>query len=456
MAAKKQFVNMPATKKEYGRFFPLTVNIRETKPGESEGMLLYLFMEPDGANVPAEQLSLADRNGGFCFIPQHRELVQVKDKKAMSHVFLSIGGGDKFKFKAGRKADKSGAVDAHVEVEVWRRIYVQMGYMKVGSNPPHRWANAPVANMGTVTSSLQDNFIELATQGPRSVPHVPWINNQNPISQLAAKVGKPKYPDQTTQMVFVDRIGKKSTVNWGPWTFTRDALKAGLVRQSELPAGQFTWPDDADWGTCQIEVLDDAGVVRRSMRTPAGFMTKEASGAYQHPEGKAARKVNFDFGTLAGMGAWLRFGTGSVRLTVVVKIIDDEAMGLAWPSPPRILIATRSPTRYTRNDKLENTVVHEIGHVLGLNVKNLPKYNVDHGYLDSWEDNPTWYNNVNGGVGSHCHTGATLDANNKYKNGTCAMLHYVNGKTAYCPDCKKVLKRSDLKKLGRTAIWPRG
>ena len=456
MAAKKQYVNMPATKKEYGRFFPLSVKIKETKPGESEGMLVYLFMEPDGANVPAEQLSLADRNGGFVFIPQHRELVQVSNKTAAAHVFLSIGGGDKFKFKAGRKADKSGAVDAKVEVEVWRKIYVRTGYMKVGAHPPHRYANAPAANMGTVKASLDENFIEMDSVGPRSVPHAPWSRNTAPLLDLAKKVGKAKYPDQSTELVFVDRIGKKSIVNWGPWNFTRAALQAGLVRQTALPAGQYTWPDDADWGSCLIEVLDDAGVVRRTMRTPRGFMTKEAAGSFAHPEGRAANKVNFDFGTLAGMGAWLRFGTGSVRLTVVVKIIDDTAMGLAWPSPPRVLIATRHPTSYKRSDKLENTVVHELGHVLGLNVKNLPKYHVDHGYLESWSVNPTWYNNVNGGVGSHCHTGASLDANNKYRNGTCTMLHYVNGKTAFCPECKKVLKRSDLKKLGRSSVWPKG
>lgn len=453
---RKQYVNMPPVKDEYGRFVKVKARIRETKPGESEGMLVYFFIEPDGANVPPEQLSLAQRNGGFCFDPPHRELVVVSDKTALTFAYISIGGGDKFKFKVGRKFDKSGAVDANIDVEVWRKIYVRTGKMKVGANPPHPWTDALVANMGTVKGSLATHFIEMESSGPHAVKHAPFVRGQGPLDEMEKARGKMKYPDQSTPLVFVDRIGKKSLVTWGPWEFSKAKLQGSLEYEKELPADQYTWPDDWHWGSCLIEVLDTAGGVKRVMRMPSGFMTKDRTGAFRHAEGYASRKVKWNFGTLPGMGAWLRHGSGSVRLTATIGIIDDTAMGSAWPSPPRILVATRHPITYKKSTTLENTVIHELGHVLGLNVKNLPKYDVAGGYLTGWETNGTWYNDVNGGRGPHCKTGATLDAKNIYRNGTCTMLHYVTGVNDFCADCGKALKRANLKRIGRTNVWPKG
>ena len=131
-------------------------------------------------------------------------------------------------------------------------------------------------------------------------------------------------------------------------------------------------------------------------------------------------------------------------------------MGLAWPSPPQILIATRDPRWYTPSNEIDNTIVHEIGHNLGLNVRWLPRYNEATGASDGRDENATWYDDTHGGLGTHCSTGATLNAANEYQNGSCTMLHYVTGATAFCPQCTNNVKRALLEKLGRQSVWPQG
>lgn len=447
MPKKKLYINLPEDKKKYyGRVYPIKIAASETRPGASEGRLFYLFLEEGPKNVPKTMLSAGERAGGFKFTPPNRKLCVITKKKQEVDVKLSIGGGDLFKIKYGKNADGSGSKQSGLEIECWRKIFVRYGKMK----------SCPDATWGTIKSEFEKLFIEVETEGPTEIPRESWVRDQSPVTRMDRGKAAMPFPDQSTKLVFVDRIGRKSTATGGPWEWTPAQLNGSKVYEWTIPNSKYTWTDDLDWITGEIKVIEADGRERRLSVPMDSVVTKKAAGAFDHPEGKAATKIQMDFSRLPGLTPWIRRGTGKLSVKLDIGIMDDLAMGLAWPSPPQILIATHDPYTYAAGGYLENTTVHEIGHNLGLNVYWLPEWVPDTGAFDDWVANTTWYNNVNGGVGPHCNTGASLDAQNHYKNGTCTMLHYVNGKTAFCAQCATILKRSDLKKLGMKNVWPNG
>jgi len=101
-------------------------------------------------------------------------------------------------------------------------------------------------------------------------------------------------------------------------------------------------------------------------------------------------------------------------------------------------------------DKEFNQVVsHEFGHGFGQSPRpgTQPAGLVNH---------PKQYTNEHGGVGSHCHTGATLGAvtsdapSGLYSGGTCVMFHQVNpsGCTQkFCADCEPYVRLQNMDAL---------
>ena len=451
----KQYVNMPQSDNSndrQGRWFGLNIAVSEEASGASQGGLIYLFLVPDPNNVPKIMVSAANRATGFQFVPNSRKLVVVDEGRAAAWCRLSINGGDKYKFKAGRRFDMSGAVESGVEVETWRKIFVRYGFMM---STDAAYTDAPTANWGTVRSEMEAVFIECETDGPIGLMMSPWSRDSAAITEMDRGRAAMPFPDQSTKMAFVNRIGRKGTMSPRYIDFTPAMLQGNKIWYWTLPDNEYTWPEETDWVSGRIECLDASNNVIQNYPTISHTVFKSTTGGFRHPDGLAAHRIKFDFRRW-GLTNWIRAGQGKLRVHFSIRNIDDTAMGLAWPTPPRILIATRHPKSYGTNTTLDNTVVHEIGHNLGLNVRLLPEYNETSGAREDEVVNATWYDNTNGGVGTHCSTGASLNSRNHYINGTCTMLHYVNGVTAYCGQCTPVLKRSNLSKLGKANVWPRG
>jgi hypothetical protein len=239
-------------------------------------------------------------------------------------------------------------------------------------------------------------------------------------------------------------------------SFTPAALKSDRIFKYELPGKSFTWPDDNAWIAGRIDILDkDGNVIKTFDKVRHTVSKRTTSDASQHPEGWAARYLRFDFSGWGNLDAWCDRGEGKFRFTLWVWMIDDDYMGLAWSNPPQILIATRDSRFYTPSNEIDNTIIHEIGHNVGLNVRWLPRYNEATGASDGRDENATWYD-AHGGLGPHCSTGATLNAENEYVAGSCAMRHYVSSVTAFCSQCSSNVKRALLEKLGRESVWPQG
>lgn len=99
------------------------------------------------------------------------------------------------------------------------------------------------------------------------------------------------------------------------------------------------------------------------------------------------------------------------------------------------------------SNKFNQVVSHEFGHGLGQTPRkgDQPKPLAKH---------PKQYDDEHGGIGSHCHTDATLvtDPNypkKRYENGTCIMFHQVNPngcKQVFCTTCTPYIKLQNFAK----------
>jgi hypothetical protein len=451
MAATRQYVNMAHEPgKNYGRHYWLEVKIKEQKPGASEGRLVFLFVAKDGKNMDEKWLSSHGRAGGFHFTPPHRKLVTVTGKKASSWVLLSLAGGDKFKFKAGKEIDEHKAKNAKQEVEVWRKIFVRYGNMP----------GCKTADFKTLKDELAKAFVDVETEGPLAVGHQGFVSSPDATVALMDK-GKAamKYPDQSSKMVFVDRIAEKGRHAFTVADITGAQLQGSKIWNVTIPGDRYTWPEDKSWISGTIELLDDKGNVTHSFSQVGNIVSKVPG--YPHPEGIAAQKLKIDVSRWHGLGKWIAWGKGKMRLKLQVEVIDKAAQGKASGSEPWVIIGTRHPYWHTPNAMLDNTVTHEIGHVLGLNVLVVPEYDQKTGARNGLTRNKKWYDNQFGGVGTHCSTGAKTYpvkvngvTRREYRDGTCTMLHYVTGRTAFCPNCIHHLCRADLRKIGYRKVWP--
>jgi hypothetical protein len=365
-------------------------------------------------------------------------------------VKLSIAGGDKYKFLAGKKFDRSGAVSAKEEVEVWRKIFLRLGRMSPSASQAKKgYKTCATANLATAKATYEKSFVEIDDEGPYSIPYESWITTIKPQVAKLDK-GRPpmEQPARASRIVFVDRIG-------GPalWTqaltLSAKQLQGNKVWNSTLLGDRWTWPPDKGWVSGTLYLLKPDGSVFWSTTKVEPLLKKK--GGYKHPEGTVAQQFQLNLSGWPSVNPWIKAGKGKMRLVLKIWTIGGVAQGFADGN--NIAIGTYHPYYYTPNNLMDNTVIHELGHALGLKVRWAREYDDKTGAGVKWHDNPTWYDNTFGGMGTHCHTGASL-VSGEYKNGSCAMLHYTTNSTTLCANCQDSLIRADLSKIGFWSVWP--
>lgn len=451
MTKKRQYVNLdPDPAKNHGREFLLSLKIKEKKAGDSEGRLVYLFVEEDKANLDKKWLASKNRTAGFHFEPPSRQLVTVSKQLASAKVKLSIAGGDKYKFLAGKKSDVGAAVSAKEEVEVWRKIFVRLGRMNPSAGLAAKgYKPCPVANLATARTAFDKAFVEIEDDGPHAIPYKTWITDIGPEVAAVDKGHAPiAQPSRAARLLFVDRIGGPAL--WEQTlTLSAAQLKANKAWSCNIVGGRWTWPPDKDWVFGTLKLLRTDGSVFWSTDKIEPLLKKK--GGYKHPEGTVTQSFRFDISSWTSINSWVNAGAGKMQITLFMWTIGGAAQGFA--SGNNIAIGTRHPYNYDPNTEMDNTVIHELGHVLGLKVRWAREYDPKTGAGVKWHDNPMWYDNSHGGMGTHCRTGAKLQAG-EYRNGSCAMLHYTTSATDFCDDCRKSLVRADLSKIGYWSVWP--
>ncbi|VFR26066.1 probable vgr related protein [plant metagenome] len=138
----------------------------------------------------------------------------------------------------------------------------------------------------------------------------------------------------------------------------------------------------------------------------------------------------------------------SGTLTVQVYVITGVAAGVAYSGGNLIAVATYDPWERTATDYQLETLVHELGHAIGMTPSG-PNWAND---PNAWEDFdeskldriPNFYSEA----GNHCHYGQPKMAEKQYvyHTGDCVMYGGDTTSIQFCPDCAKGVRKVDLSK----------
>jgi hypothetical protein len=133
----------------------------------------------------------------------------------------------------------------------------------------------------------------------------------------------------------------------------------------------------------------------------------------------------------------LEAGRGKVE--VKVNVVDRMRGGLALGGANQVCVCTRAWWRDQPGSKQECTIIHEMGHKVGM---------VADGTGNKPDRVATQYSG-SGHVGSHCRKGCPAGETSYATSGNlassqCVLFGSVNQKNAFCSNCEKAVKKLDI------------
>lgn len=387
---------------------------------------LYWFLEPGGGNTPLKYVPAKDR-AGFGEAGAIRFSVNTDAQGVCEHdeFRLSACGLDKFKIAVGLKSDGSDK-QTNEEYEVWRQVYFSVRHMDAKF----------LFTFGPLHSEYHKHGIwpeqVAAGGGSAKVKYQEVITEYNEAEALVQPVTKAKLE---ARVVLVDRIWikfyREFTVKSKLRAFRIDAAKWA----KDVKSSWILWPSDQPGkgvvggpGMANYDFtphMKRTGDTRIEVDVPDGTPMATAL-----DEAKDRGVLNYTF------KVWF------------VKVLN----GYANSDTGRIVIAyrTRGSTPRAVSPR-QGTVIHEMGHGLGMVPAKVQEYNEYNGnpIKTGLKKNPTQY--MNGG--GHCSTAAG-GSDPDYIDGTCVMFHYGHdGRSLeFCGSCAPILKRLNMNRSGMQ--WP--
>lgn len=121
------------------------------------------------------------------------------------------------------------------------------------------------------------------------------------------------------------------------------------------------------------------------------------------------------------------------KVVLCAYYVDRMRGGLSGGSSS-IVVCTKAYWQNESATSQQQVTIHELGHSVKMVTKS-------HSNLDQ---TPNFYTG-SGHIGDHCHAGVSAMANYSGATGsTCVMFGATNGKSAFCTDCAKAVKKLDL------------
>jgi hypothetical protein len=367
-------------------------------------------------------------------------------------VRVHAAGGDHFTIEARcTEADCHHAVRSSHHIEVWRRIWIVSIVMEsVVRHVPH---------LDSLKQIFEDYKIRISELRRREMPSLPTLGASNDNQQLLDNAyrayrnsGAPDIEPYAVAVLFVDQIATKREILHEVSNFQRGTLPISLnfplwrnmgPGQTWFISGRFT-PNNSVWGD-PIDIEESS-------------ITTVASGGNSNNH----RQINVDVDRSVFRVLETRFrreevpdrapGTLALRLNVVDRFINGYAMTQPDSRVNIIVIATRCRWEARPREEMIKTIVHELGHKIGMVADGDPVTNC----ICDLDRIGTWYN-LHNHSGPHCYQGIAtpIPADMRGQPGTCVM--YGEGRpeksNRFCADCSEAVKKVDISR-GFVAFEP--
>ncbi len=290
-----------------------------------------------------------------------------------------------------------------------------------------------------VDSEYKKHHCEAVKLDALAIPHQENIGSStdsatlssNIVSAINAEVSIKEKNKYLLVVAYTDHLAVKNSnvaifkmgVNVGPEQANVEIpVTARGLRSPNAVATRYLWHDLVEgesWFVSAKFVKDSGGEVV----IPQDKVSHGGNGNYWN-------KVVVD---VTGLEA------ASGKVEVTINVVDRMRGGLALGGANQTCVCTRAWWRDSVGAKQECTIIHELGHKLGM---------VATGSGISPDKHDTHYENK-GHVGNHCFSGceAGQDSHAGSDNlaaSNCVIFGSVNQKNAYCDNCQESAKKIDF------------
>ncbi len=451
MAEQEQWVNLP--KEDLFKSDGVTSKARlgmpyvsfKTKETDLTGFKLKITVTGDYAKYTAEEKK---RNRNFRLFEEFKaQAMNAGTDKGLlyQYVRLAAAGGNQYQLKAKYKDQE---VSGTIKLITRRRLFFQVMAMRTVTAPD-------LTNLiDTFWGESDKLFIDLQrVGGTDTVPKIPCMEDtkgRQLIDSCRPKYTLKKYKPYAFAICFIEHYADFAESTYR-WTISRTIPKVlssgdfnGLEFTLKLPANTYLWKDldpqdDANerWagGGPLIRVVDSTGKVLSTIDKIESWRTAR-NGVAAATHGGMWNQIVVKLPSDAIRRKLLSDQTVQLRIDWKLGLADGFTNGVSYNSTNLVAVCRRARWEDRPVDKMAQTIIHEVGHKIGL----VPKGGAM--ALDAHAQQYTQRTHT----GSHCGEGASWDGTAWSGSPTCVMFgsSWSTRTGAFCALCAPQVRKLDL------------
>ena len=453
----KQFVNLPKEIKWVDGTHVLNVDRLTQKPRvkvrfNQKGSHKFKIKYETGNNNIAYSNAEKGRNDNFKYETMEKEYTTDTDgtKIIPQDFFIAAAGKDDYNLVA-KDEYKTPPVKSN-SIQTHRLIY----YQELKMDSPNVTAPASLATFETEFAKHNITFVGLNRV---NTEHIENISNSKKDEHDFKNADRAAFSNSTgpTKQPFVvaiaytDHLAVKDEnirLNWnqtvgpGQPDVTISLIDDGRRKYlwKSLVSGEkwFVSAQFEDNETGQIVPIDENNCT--AVPIDNAYPDKCNKIKIKVDDIKLKLGVGKKIGQFFGLSSYNPVRAGKIKLTI--NWVNRFRGGLSYSDGNLVCICTRAFWRSIDTNSMNQTLVHEMGHKVGM---------VPDGTGKKPDKTETFYDDSKGHVGTHCYKGlpdgeAKYDKPGDNASSQCVMYGATNGKSAFCDKCTPAVRKQDLSK----------
>lgn len=450
MANPEQWVNLPSDELHktdgittLARLGPVRIRYKTKKAALSA---FKVKIEPDGGDATYTD-DEKNRNPGFRLevsTPGHN--AGTKKGKLLKCLKLPAAGGNTYKIKAlYRKKEVSGSVT----VESRRRLYFQVMAMQGVTAPD-------LTNLvDTFWGEADKLYIDLKQiGGTAQVPKIGAMNGTKGndfIDSCKPAYTLKKYYPQAFAVCFIEHYANiathplRTTLSMTLPRKLSTVSFDGITITLTLPQGMMFWydldeDDDAnhEWAGdgAELMLVDAAGAEIKDISDEIDDYEIFRDGTAAATYGGNYNAIRLKLAPDAVTRNYFTAKSVNIRVVWNVKVVDFFVNGVSYNDTNLVAVASRAEWEDRTVAGMEQTIIHEVGHKIGMVPKGTGAALTPHAKQYTQRTH----------TGSHCGQGATWNGTSWSGSPICVMFgsNWASRLGKFCPLCSPLARKLDL------------